>query len=231
MRLVRSNSFRRALSRRQPERPDASGDEDVLASGHATKLTAPNKWQKCYCVAYSSSLLLLKDRKDWTPFRSFPDEVVWLPNVAVTIEDCGMTHEHSVVLQAGSQRQAISFSSREEALHWLEILKRASTLPGCGAALETSSGPTCSCDEANVAENDAEAEGELLRLEVARKRLDNSMQRQSQLLRRLAQIEAEAADDFRRCAEMEAQCRSIRDRASALLSSPTHARNRDTTSA
>ena len=58
MRLGRTNSFRRALSRRRAEEIDA----EVQIAGHIAKLTA-GKWSKSYGVVCNSVLLLHKDAK------------------------------------------------------------------------------------------------------------------------------------------------------------------------
>ena len=61
MRLGRSNSFRRALSRRRVEEPSLP-EGHVLLAGQIAKLAA-GKWQKTYAVVHHALLLFHKDQK------------------------------------------------------------------------------------------------------------------------------------------------------------------------
>eukprot|EP00966_Prymnesium_polylepis_P078240 1813916-Prymnesium_polylepis.1 len=208
MRLGRSNSFRRTLSRRRSESEPASSEDGVLVSGPVAKLNS-GKWQKSHAVVHGELLLLHKDAKDWTPFRAFPDEVVCLAAASVAV-DSADGRDHCVVISAGGHRCVLCLRSDTEAAQWRDAVQRAASGPpskreDAAPAATPTNGQRPQTDVPESVPPDSAAK---LKLAAAREALQASEQRRAQLAERVAVLNAQAAADTAESARLEEQCRA-----------------------
>ena len=136
MPLVRSNSFRRSVAKRNkpdaaPAAPAAGAGGGVCRTGtvlrHNGKKGEKGKWVARFGVLHADAVCLFASPKDWTPFRSFPEEVHLL-DPAVTTK-VGPSSDGELCLTVDSPTfdapLMLSMESGEEAEAWQLAIQEA----------------------------------------------------------------------------------------------------------
>jgi len=137
MPLARSNSFRRSVAKRNKQ-PDAAAAAVATAAtpaggGGGVRRTGTvlrhngKKWVARFGVLHADAVCLFASPKDWTPFRSFPEEVHLL-DAAVTTK-VGPSEDGELCLTIDSptfdEPLMLSMESGEEAEAWQLALQEA----------------------------------------------------------------------------------------------------------
>lgn len=132
MPLARSNSFRRSVARRNKQ-PDAVAATVATAADGGVRRTGTvlrhngKKWVARFGVLHADAVCLFASPKDWTPFRSFPEEVHLL-DAAVTTK-VGPSKDGELCLTIDSptfvEPLMLSMESGEEAEAWQLAIQEA----------------------------------------------------------------------------------------------------------
>jgi len=134
--LRRSDSFRRKL-KASPAGPSA----DTPQLRCSVQRLSGNKWLSRFAVLHQHALCLYSSPSDWTSFRSFPSEVIWLDGLETRALETGRDADarggrlHNVVLELPGVAVVLSFDVPAEAARWAAALSRhAPTAPEAAAA-------------------------------------------------------------------------------------------------
>ena len=126
--LRRSNSFRRKVKATAGEA--AGGRSTALLRANVHRLSG-KKWISRFAVLHEHALCLYVSPNEWTPFRSFPSEVVWRDGLHVRSVPVYSEGEpdrkgayHISVETPGAAPVLLAFSTPSEAAQWVNELSQ-----------------------------------------------------------------------------------------------------------
>ena len=194
--LRRSSSFKRAVRSRSAAEvnsvtveksasKDASGSGSKDGSGGisikgAVSIRAGKKWQSAFAVLYSrgatGTVAIHKGAKDYTPFRAFPDELIFLPKGEVRVVP-EPTADSAVAaalrVEVGSQPPLLlAFDSCEVMERWASALRPMDVRAAAEDAAIAAAAARAAEEAREKAERVAEAAAQVraMKADIARQR-------------------------------------------------------------
>ena len=209
--IKRSNSFRRSVARRKagPQPADTTGA--VCKTGPVMRPSG-KKWASKFAVLHRDVLCIFASSKDWTPFRSFPEEALVLHGTICRVGESD-GRECLIVQALMGAEVLLGMDSAAEAAAWLEATQAA-------AAVRVAHGSAASPSAA------AAAEAGLRRGEAAAAALaaEGTAGRLHQVREETRRLEAQAAAARNEVASAEAEAARLAEATARTLEELRHVR-------